>query len=86
LFQTRRREKSPAACDVCRERATGIEPAFSAWEAAQKDTGYQVKAAKFQVGGIRTRLLLFAVLPCLLWRVARNRADPVSGTPWHGPS
>jgi hypothetical protein len=20
-------------CDVCRERATGIEPAFSAWEA-----------------------------------------------------
>jgi hypothetical protein len=52
----------------------------------QKDTRYQVKAAKFQVGGIRTRLLLFAVLPFLLWRVARNRTDPVRGTPWHGPS
>jgi len=36
-------------CDVSRERATGIEPAFSAWEALQGKIDAQVKMVFFQV-------------------------------------
>ena len=53
-------------CDVCRDRATGIEPAFSAWEAHRQRLhdlqlpNSQLKPCRHLFGGIRW-CLLFAL-------------------------
>jgi hypothetical protein len=71
-------------CEVARERATGIEPAFSAWEAQRKRFHDQPLSRKVQLKASRTYALLFAVVPCLLFLVARNSAKSSCGMPWHG--
>ena len=70
-------------CDVCRERATGIEPAFSAWEAHEWVSRDLRLSEKGQLTAIRTYSEVFAVTRILSSRVARNCANSRSGTLWH---
>jgi hypothetical protein len=60
--------------------ATGIKPAFSAWEAHREVRRDLHKSGKGQLKDIRTHSLLFAGVPCLPLRVAGNCADSASGT------
>ena len=71
-------------CGDGRERATGIEPAFSAWEAHRRGFRHLQKRGKDQLNPISTYLLLFAVTHCCAFLVARNRSNSVNGTLWHG--
>ena len=72
--------------EVVRERATGIEPAFSAWEARHNMVRDLRLSAEAQLKAIRTCALLLADTPSLSFCVARNCAESASGTVWHGPA
>ena len=50
-------------CDAGRERATGIEPAFSAWEAPKEVSRDLRQSGKVQIRVNRTYSLLFAGVP-----------------------
>ena len=67
-----------------RERATGIEPAFSAWEAHRGVLRDLRISGKVQLNPFRTEPLVFAVGPCLSWLVARNGSESVCCTLLHG--
>ena len=77
-------ESGSSTWKVVRERATGIEPAFSAWEALQEALRDLRISGKVQVNESFSKPLVCAVGPCLSWRVARNGSDSVCCTLLHG--
>jgi hypothetical protein len=58
-----------------RERATGIEPAFSAWEAVGGHSPELERPKKSLVNGDIDAALVCAVAPCWSLRVARNGSE-----------
>jgi hypothetical protein len=63
-------EIAVSSCSVV-ERATGIEPAFSAWETHREMLLDPLRSGKVQLSAFRTQSLLFAIARCLSLRVAR---------------
>ncbi len=78
------RAESHLTCDVWRERAAGIEPAFSAWEAHRGVLRDLRISGKVQFNPFRTDPLVFAIAPCLSLRVARNGSHAACCTLLHG--
>ena len=78
------KQVSPMSRDITGERATGIEPAFSAWEAHRVGRCHLHNCGKVQVNAPRIPTLLFAIAPCLSLRVARNRSHAACCTLLHG--
>jgi hypothetical protein len=70
--------------EVGRERATGIEPAFSAWEADRSILRDLPRCGRVQREKIRDYPLVFAVVPILSSHVAGNCGKSAGGTLWHG--